>query len=202
MKQTKLDVTIPNKNQFNSKIKELKLFIINKVYNFKRTIQYTKKEKALIEIQIAKKGMKQILDNGLKAKNSFKHIKDAEQHFLDQEYQKSIDKSRLCLRNIQLNHTRDLDSLYIGRKIRRLHEEIPESENEKKHLVLRVIKEASNNENYITRHRVENVIKEAYGTSRKEGLNDFVDSVLQNHDQIEIRNRLADHRIYQHSDKL
>jgi hypothetical protein len=183
-------------NKLKRQLTNLKLQLLKLSTSLKNYLTISKSDKALIKLEKAKKSAKYKIREGTALKDCKELIEKAEQSFINENFNESIKYSEKALRKIKVSRTQKFDSLFIGRRLKREHPEIPEKELDRKHLILKALNyiQRSNGENIFTLDQAENVFEEAYGENN--ALIVLLDEVVKDHSGIETKNCFQNQSLY------
>lgn len=167
------------------KHKSLEIF-----YKIRQSLTYSKQERSLVKLQLAKKTVLTALDNERNVKESFNLVKEAETCFENKEFDKCISLCESVIRRVQVSRTKSLDLVFVGRKLKRNYPDLPSSDLERKHLVLKAVNEIQDNRegSVFTFRQLKQVLYEAYSDVEDQFLEDLQrDAVelVQNHEDVE-----------------
>jgi hypothetical protein len=166
--------------------KPWKIKFLEKFRSFRKLFRYSKKEKALVELQAAKKCLRKGLDNNVEASEVFDLIEESERLFVEKRFDDSLEKASEAVRKIQVKRTCSVDTMYLGRKISRKYGSIPEEGVERKHVILKAASLVEDVDGLFTEKQVKRVLEQGFaGSPGLDGFLDSVPKVLENHDDVE-----------------
>ncbi|MFB6100278.1 MAG: hypothetical protein ABEK16_03300 [Candidatus Nanohalobium sp.] len=176
--------------------KSWKLRFLEKLGSLSSFLSYGSRERALVGIERAKKGVEMSLRQGYVPVKGFELVEDAEDLFVEKRFEEARECAERALRLLQLDRTRDLDALFHARRLKRSFPEVPEDEVERRHLVLRALSCVTESKQVFTEREVARVFEEGFDDSGAEVLRSELGDLLDSHERVVERDDFAGISLY------